>query len=203
MKQDFYNHIEQLNALSLKMQGVFSNSDLQAVFHQQTYSTFFYTLSNLEKHGILRRVKKGIYVTKEFSPLMLSARIDPNAYISMGTVLAQNGLIGTIPGRVLTAVRIGRNRTYRTADLEIRHFGVSRQLHFGFSINHGIKIADNEKAFIDLLYYRMKGAKYSFDELSDVDISLLDIAKCRRYLKAYRNKRFVSFCMEALRDQAE
>jgi predicted transcriptional regulator of viral defense system len=181
------------------MNGVFSVTDLQTIFNTKNEATFFNTVNTLQEIGVLSRFKKGVYIAKTYSAEMLSARIDPNAYISMGSVLAKNGLIGTMPDRVLTAVRVGRNRSYRDKDLEIKYFGISPQLYFGFSKVAGIKIADNEKAFIDLLYYRMKGARYSFDELSDVDLTQLDIAKCKRYLKNYQNERFVSFCLEALR----
>jgi hypothetical protein len=189
-----YESIATLTTLSPKMGGVFSTADLQSILNTKEKASFFYTLSRLQDLKVITRFTKGIYITKDYSPRMLSARIDPDAYISMGSVLAQNGVLGTIPAKILTAVRVGRNRSYVENDLTVRHYGISRELYFGFSTIEGIKVADNEKAYIDLLYYRMRGARYPFDELTDVNLDMLDLAKCNRYLKKYRNSRFVTFC---------
>lgn len=198
MKSELYKKVELLAVLSPKMSGVFSNTDLRTIFNCENSATFYNTLSTLQKLEVLTRFTNGIYITKNYSPTMLSARIDPKAYISMGTVLANNGLIGTVPHKLVSAVRVGRNRSYSGTELEVLHYGISEQYYFGFSVVDGIKVADNEKAYIDLLYYRMKGASYAFDELGDVDVTRLDVAKYRRYLKKYRNKRFVSFCLEQI-----
>jgi len=198
MNSAVFQKIELITKLSPNMGGVFSTTDLKAIFNESEQATFYNTISTLVELGILSRFSRGLYVCKNYSPLMLSARIDPNAYISMGSVLAHNGLIGTNPEMLLTCIRVGKRRTYSGKNLEIRHYGISKELYFGFSLVEGIKVADNEKAYLDLLYYRMRGERYSFDELNDIDLERLDIKKCLRYLRSYRNKKFVKFCMSQI-----
>ena len=83
--------------------------------------------------------------------------------------------------------------------LKIRKFRRSQRkigrpcLYFGFTVKNGIKIADNEKAFIDVIYYQMKGSKFVFNPTSDVDLERIDKKKIMTYLKSYKNKRFVSY----------
>jgi hypothetical protein len=69
----------------------------------------------------------------------------------------------------------------------------SRELFFGFAIKKGIAIADNEKAFLDLLYYHLRGYRFAFDPRSEIDVDQLDKNRLNRYLKKYQNPKFVSF----------
>jgi hypothetical protein len=54
-------------------------------------------------------------------------------------------------------------------------------------------MADTEKAFIDLLYFYVKGARFLIDPLKDVNIEKLDRKKLLAYLKKYKNPKFVKF----------
>ena len=198
MQKALYAGINLISELSPKMEGVFSTGDLMAIFNMKENATFFNAISQLISFGILNRFSRGLYIAQKYSSLMVSARIDCDAYISMGSVLTQNGLIGTNPEKIVSAVKVGKKRSYSGSNLEIRHYGISKDLYFGFSSIGGIKVADNEKAYIDVLYYRMKGERYPFDELSDIDLERLNKERCRQYLKRYKNKNFVTFCLDQL-----
>ena len=198
MKKEVYTKIKKIEELAPEMGGVFLTSDLKSIFRNQSPSNFFNLLKLLQNFGVISRFIKGVYIYEVFDPEMLSAKIEPDAYISMGTVLSKNGLIGSVPERLISAVKVARNRTYKNGELKIKHFGISQHLFFGFKKEGGIKRADNEKAYLDVLYYSMKGNKYLFNPVADVDLGQLDIEKCFRYLKKYKNKRFVSYCREIL-----
>ena len=48
----------------------------------------------------------------------------------------------------------------------------------GFStLKNGVRVADNEKAYLDLLYFYMKGARYVFDPLHEVRVNKLNPKK--------------------------
>lgn len=179
---------------SPSLKGVFAFSDLQIALKSENRQTLHNRINRLVKIGLLKRFRNGLYTAGDFSRETLSLRINPNAYFSLGTVLAKNGLVGTMPEKKLYAVKIGRNRCFQSMDLIVEHLGISKELYFGFSEINGAQYADSEKAWIDTLYYHMRGRHFSFNPMTDVDTSLLNKTKINRYLSRYKNKRFVKFC---------
>jgi predicted transcriptional regulator of viral defense system len=194
MKNDIFEDVSLIEKYKSEMQGVFCISDLKALFPSENKATFFNRITRIENKGILKRFSRGIYLTENFNIARVLSNIAPDAYISMGNVLAKNALIGSIPGREVYAVKTGRNREYNDSDYSIKVFSISEKLYFGFTKIDGILWADNEKAVIDTLYYYMKGQRYFFDPASDIDFSRLNKKKISKYLSFYQNKRFVSFC---------
>ena len=176
------------------LNGVFRLSDLQIALKSRNLPTLHNRINRIVRAGLLKRFRNGIYIAEGFSRETLSIRINPAAYLSLGTVLAANGLIGTAPEKRLYAVKIGRSRRYQHADLTIEHLGISAGIYFGFIERNGIKYADSEKAYLDTLYYHMKGRRFSFNPAADVNTGLLNMARIRRYLARYKNGRFVKFC---------
>src|SRR4030042_4569708 len=120
------NDILKIQKISEDLQGVFKLSDLQILLKSENLATMHNRIGALERIGILKRFCRGIYITRDFSKDMLSSTINPLAYISMGTILAKNGLIGTIPINRLFAVRVGRNRNYKSSEFTISHFGIAQ-----------------------------------------------------------------------------
>ena len=204
MKDAMFIQLREVEKLAQSMGGVFSTSDLEALFSQASQAsqasrvTLFSVLKSAQAIGVIKRFTKGLYVCENFDPEMLSARICFDAYISMGTILAKEGLIGTVPGLTITAIRTGRNRNYENNGLKIKHFGISQHLYFGFKTYNGIKYADPEKAFIDVLYYQMRGQKYAFNPTSDIDFDRLDKKRCEDYLSKYKNPKFITYCRDVL-----
>lgn len=183
---------QKINAVSAQMGGVFTLGDLEILLTTSNRKTLFNRLNRLKEAGTLSQFMRGFYVTQGFSGDMLCGRIDPNAYISMGTILSRNGLIGTMPSREVSAVKVGRKRSYQGAGLTINYAGTSEQATFGITKKNGINYADNEKAYIDTMYYYLRGYRYAFDPF-EIYIDDLDRKKCARYLSYYKNKKFSSF----------
>lgn len=192
---------KRIHAVSNELSGVFTISDLQILLNCKNIATLYNRIKRLVKLNELSHFSRGIYITENYSNEVLSSKIDSTAYLSLGTILSQNGLIGTMPLKRITAVKVGRNRKYQNSELIIDHFGIAPHLYFGFTTKAGINYADNEKAFLDTLYYYMKGHKYPFDPLSDVNIDLLDHPKLFEYLSYYKNKKFITFCKKIIDEQ--
>src|SRR3989339_939016 len=190
--------ILRVQQLSPVLNGVFKLSDLQIVLASRNLKTLHNRITRLIKTGLLKRCRNGIYTAEGFSRETLSIRINPDAYFSLGTVLAANALIGTTPEKRLYAVKTGRSRCFKHADLVIEHLGISEALYFGFTEIQGVKYADSEKAYLDTLYYYMKGRRFSFNPMIDVDIRRLNRSRMNRYLTFYKNNRFVKFCRNLL-----
>lgn len=174
------------------MNHVFTLPDLRVALAENSEPTLYRILAEMADKGTLVKVKRGLYATPEASLATISTRIDPDAYLSTGTVLAKKAIIGSIPARRIQAVKVGRPRTYRCRLGTIEHLSISPHLHFGYTTLAGEKTATPEKAFLDVCYFTYRGRKFSFDPDTDIDLSRLNFTVIERYLKAY-DTRFVSF----------
>lgn len=177
---------------SKDLEGVFTLPDLKVILDEQTEITLFRAVRKLVESGDLIKIKRGFYSTPDASLAAISCRIEPASYISTGTVLAQNALIGSIPARRIQAVKIGRPRTYKCQLGTIEHLSIAPQLYFGFNTINGKNIATKEKAFLDVCYYYYKGKTFSFDPATDINQADMNIKVVNSYLKKY-DKNFISF----------
>lgn len=179
--------------------GVFSKADLQTLLAESHPAGLARRVRALEEDGILRRFCRGFYVTETFDLPTLSQRLAPCSYVSFGTVLARELLIGTRPERRVIAAKTGRARTYRGIGYEIVHVHIAPHLDFGHAPSDGVQFANAEKATLDVLYFHLRGRRYPFDIYSDIDFDKLDRGRLESYLARYRNPKFVAFAMGVLR----
>lgn len=196
MKKDseLANVVERVIGFSPSMGGVFSTADLAGVIARGSDLYKHRMINRLVRAGILSRVLRGLYITKTCDLWILSSRIDETSYVSMDSALASHGLIGSIPERSLSVVCTGKKRTIKTGSGAINFYSISPEFFFGSSrLPSGVAIADPEKAFIDLLYFYVKGARFLIDPLNDVNVEGLDKKKILKYLQKYKNPKFVKF----------
>lgn len=175
------------------MRGVFSLSDLQNLLGAPDKSAFYRQLNRLQEAGIINRFARGFYVTSEFDPAALSQRICPESYISFGTILAENLLIGSVPSHQVTAVKTGASRVYDSGKLRIEQLQVTPSVFFGYRAVDGVNRALPEKAVLDTLYFYKRGKPFSFDVYSDIDYEGLDKKRIMEFLGRYRNPVFRQF----------
>jgi len=176
-----------------KAGGVFSINDLRNLFNQQNDVLLHRHIRRFEEEGILSRFKQGFYTTPDFDPEVLACRMYPDAYISLGTILAKRLIIGSIPGKTTYAVKTGRTRLFTASGRTISYYEAAPELLFGFTTENGVRRATPEKAFLDTLYFHQKGRAFSFDIYSDIDTTRLDAERIRSWLPRYNNPRFISF----------
>jgi hypothetical protein len=175
-----------------ELKGVFTLPDLRVALDENSEPTLYRRVAALVAEGALIKIKRGIYATPDASLATISGRIDPAAYISTGTVLAEKAVIGSIPARRVQAVKVGRPRTYRCELGTIEHLSVNSRLYFGFAADSEIRTASPEKAFLDVCYFLYCGRRFSFDPVTDVNLERLDFDLVERFLKAY-GPRFATF----------
>jgi len=178
--------------------GVFSKADLQTLLAEPHAAAFARRFRALEANGVLRRFCRGFYVTESFDLPTLSQRIAPDSYVSFGTVLARELLIGTRPVRQVMAAKVGKSRTYSGLGYEVVHLHIAPHLSFGDAASDGVRFADAEKAVLDVLYFHLRGRRYPFDIYSDIDFDRLDRRRLDAYLDRYRNPKFVAFARGVL-----
>ncbi len=182
-----------IERIARAQRGVFSKADLQTLLAEAHPAAFVRRVRSLEDSQILRRFCRGWYVREPFDLPTLSQRLAPESYVSFGTVLARELVIGTRPERQLIAAKVGRARTYRGLGFEIVHLRIAPHLDFGHSVTDGVKFADAEKAVLDVLYFHLRGRRYPFDIYSDIAFDRLDRRRLGEYLSRYRNPKFVTF----------
>jgi hypothetical protein len=185
--------LTRINKFEKDLKGVFTLADLKVIFPAKTLISFYRRIKALEKVNILKRYIRGIYISENFDLKLLSYKINPNSYISFERVLSDSLMIGSMPTHEIRAVKVGKKREFTTDQGRIIFLGIAKDLYFGFKKIEGINIATKEKAFLDTLYFYLKGLKYYFDIYSDIDTKKLDINIIREYLKAYHNPKFISF----------
>lgn len=185
--------LQVLQGLEKSQHGVFSKSDLQTTFAERHPAAFVRRVNALLDHRVLRRFCRGWYVTEGFDIATLSQRIAPESYISFTTVLARHLVVGASPEGVIVAVKTGRPRRYANLGFLVEHVSVTDELLFGFTTEDGVRYADAEKAFLDTLYFHLRGRRYPFDIYSDMVVDRLDHDRLREYLGTYRNRKYVTF----------
>ncbi len=185
--------VRAIRAASSSQRGVFSKADLQTLLGEPHPAGFARRFRALEANGVLRRFCRGFYVAESFDLPTLSQRIAPDSYLSFGTVLARELLIGTRPERQVMAVKTGKSRRYSGLGYEVVQLHVAPHLAFGFAASGGVRFADAEKAVLDVLYFHLRGRRYPFDIYADIDFGKLDRGRLESYLDRYRNPKFVAF----------
>ncbi len=190
-----YFDVNKIEAWSGEMQGVFTMSDLKILFSERTEAALYKKLSGFLQEGVLIKVMRGVYATPDATLDVISNRINPDSYISTGTVLARNMVIGSVPARKVQAMKIGRSRVYSFELGVVEHLSLASRLFFGFEVRGGVKYATPEKAFLDACYLFSKGKIFSFDLDTDINRDLLKRDLIQRYLKKYE-RGFVNFFKE-------
>lgn len=189
------NIIEKIEKFGKFSGWVFSYADLFNMLGAASDLKNKRSLRRLVRERILFKIRRGFYTTGKPDLFILACRIKPKAYISMDSALAKNGLIGVVPERSVSAVFPGaRKKIIKTHFGTIRYFSIRKKQIFGLTaLPGGVRMADNEKAYLDLLYYYTKGARFVMDPLTEVNVRKLNRRKIAAYLKCYRNPKFVQF----------
>jgi hypothetical protein len=184
--------VKNIEKWASELDGVITLPDLKVVFGGQSEAALFKKLESAVRDNILIKVRRGIYALPDAALETISARLNPDAYISTGTALASKAIIGSVPARRIQAVKVGSPRVYECATGIIEHLSINPGLYFGFETVNGIKFATAEKAFLDVCYFYYKGRRFSFDPESDVNTDGLKAEAIAGYLSKY-DRRFVSF----------
>ncbi|HCU24771.1 MAG TPA: hypothetical protein DF383_07120 [Deltaproteobacteria bacterium] len=194
--------LNRIQKLGPELGGVFSYGDLCNLIGSGSELQNKRTIKRLIQEGILFKIQRGFYTTADPDLWQLGCRLQKNAYVSMDSVLAKNLLIGTMPRRSVSLVYSGIGRKILETPVgTLSFFSIKKELIFGLARQkNGVAVADSEKAYLDLLYFYAKGARFVIHPLQEVDLSKLDRRKLEKYLKKYRNPRFVAFVKGCIHD---
>ncbi len=194
--------IEAIRRVAPDLGGVFSAADLANLIGGGSALRNARARDRLVTEGVLVRVQRGIYAVPACDLWVLAMRISPRSYISMDTALARSGLVGTVAERSVRAIHPLRHRVITSSVGRIEFHALKEELFFGTrSLSNGVRVADDEKAFLDLLAFHLRGVRFPIDPLRDVAVDRLDRKKLEDYLRRYANPKFISFVKGVIREE--
>lgn len=190
--------IEKFKRLLEQQKGVFSSADLWTIISPTSNVDFYRQIKKLQKEKLIYKVCRGFYVSKDFSKAHLVMAMKPEAYLSLEFALAYYNLIGTYSDYKIRPLLPQVNRNITSDVILIDYKKIKKELIFGHQVIDGIRIATKEKAFLDTLYFYQKGVKFYFDIYSDIDTQDLDTETIFKFLKKYKNPKFIAFVKDYL-----
>ena len=176
-----------------KIGGVFSLSELSSLFDISSQQMLWIKIKQFEEAGLLKRYSRGIYITQNFDPMILSAKVRTDSYISFGSALAYYKLIGTESPFLISCIVTSKASEYK-GEVNLSYARISKNLFFGTAIlNNGVRIANAEKAVLDTLYFHQHKKIFYFNIFQDINFSALSKETMDSYLERYANPKFKAF----------
>ncbi|MDP8289763.1 MAG: hypothetical protein P9M02_02185 [Candidatus Susulua stagnicola] len=163
------------------------HSDIK-IFHFNHFKMF----SNMKSHSlrialkrladknIIKRVCRGYYANPFSIPTIeeISAQIYKPSYVSLESVLSNNGILSQIP-QALTCVTAKTPRVFDTVFGTIEYRQIKKTYFWGLYKEGNYLIAEPEKALVDFIYFRKK--KDVERSISGLDFRSINRKKLKNY----------------------
>ncbi len=158
-------------------------------------------LHRYTKNGFTVRLKRGLYAFPDALPpdLFIANKLYEPSYISLQFALSYHGVI---PETVyeITSVTTKATRRFEVGGKIYTYRRIKRQSFTGYQTERqaGISflIAEPEKAFVDLLYFRLYSGR---KPLSRFNKGKIDAAKALRYAELFGNSKLTGIIKTTLR----
>lgn len=178
-------------------------SEINALFDISDPQKLRNTIKQFERARLLHRYCRGVYTSRDYNKLILSAKVRPDSYVSLGSALTIHRLIGTESPRLVSCVTPAK-AAYFEGDVNLSYSRISENLYFGFEFNSdGVKTADPEKSVLDTLYFYLHGKTYHFNIFQDVAYQTLSRDKIELYLSKFNNPKFLTFARKVIYGAAQ
>jgi len=128
-------------------------------------------VANMSKAGWFIRLKKGLYLVvtdistlgfSDVSEQVIAQSLSDDSYISFESALQYWGMFDQMLSRI-DSVITKTTRTYKVLQTTYTFSKIKKELYFGFTEvminNQRVKMAEKEKAILDILYFR--SSRYS------------------------------------------
>ena len=164
-----------------KQQTVFSLKELTLLFPNIAYQNLKRRINYFVKVGKLKRPRRGLYAKENYSSWELANKIYTPSYISLETVLAQDGVIFQAYKSIFLVSYLSRRLSVDNNDYYYRKINESILYNKdGINLIDNCYVATKERAFLDAVFlYR----DYHFDNLSSINWELVD-----DLVKIYKSK---------------
>jgi len=174
-------YMEFLSALRRNNVSIFSLRDVENTFPDANVGTIKNNLSNWRKKGYIERLKRDLYacvepvLESEIPDFYVANKLYPPSYISLETALSLYNIIPEIAAQV-TSVTTRSSREFKNRYGIFIYRSCKKMAFTGYRIisyeGYKVLIADEEKALVDFLYFKLRhGIAVDFEEERfDVDI---------------------------------
>jgi len=176
------------------------------IFTPQTFSQLFETNKTTTKHfletqvksDLLIRLKRGLYALKTDPPIEeeIANQLYKPSYISFEYALSFYGLLPEMP-YAITSATTKATRSFTVNSQVFSYRTIKREVYTGYSLlkqnNRSYFIADQEKAYLDYLYFVFLGKNPANDRLIDLAKSKINKKKLLSYLSLFKNSKFTNF----------
>ena len=179
---------------------LFNNSDVRRVLGVSKVAAIF-LLHRYTKKGLVSRLKRDIYVFPDRLPpdLYIANKLYEPSYVSLEFALSYHRVI---PETVyeITSVTTKATRHFSVLGKTYSYRKLKRAAFTGYSVAQrqgraNFVIADPEKAFVDVLYFRvLSGEK----PISRFDKRKINADKALKYASIFSNRKLVGVVKRAL-----
>lgn len=169
--------------------GYFTTSDLEKITGLYRDSLKV-ALHRFVAKGILTRIKRGVYqlAFSQIDVPKIANQLYYPSYLSFETALSLYGILSQIP-YTQTFATTKKSKKIILWNTEVEYRQVQKELYFGYKLEHGIYIAEPEKALLDELYMVSRGkARLDIEELDLRDINKNKLLEYSRRFPRYVEK---------------
>ena len=176
------------------------------IFTPQIFSQLFDTNKTATKHflethvksDLFTRLKKGLYALKTDPPTEeeIANQLYKPSYISFEYALSFYGLLPEMP-YAITSATTKPTRNFTISSQLFSYRTIKKEVYTGYSLlkqnNRSFFIADQEKAYLDYLYFVFLGKNPTNDRLISLAKGKIDKNKLQLYLSSFKNPKFTKF----------
>lgn len=179
---------------------VFTPLDIRRIFGISKVAATF-LLHRYTKRGLITRLKRGLYAlydAKIPDPFLANKLYEPS-YVSLEFALSYHRVI---PETVyeITSITSKATRRFNVLGKLFTYRHIKKEAFTGYSVykQRGLSflIAEPEKAFVDLEYFRVMNKKKPITRFDEEKINL---AKAFRYAKLFDNNKLISIIKTTLK----
>jgi len=190
-----------MNKLANKIKNIpkqpFSYNDLKKITTLSDNSLKV-TIFRMVKNGIIIRLRKGVYTTN-VSKIDLESFATQGyepSYLSFEWVLSKYNVLSQKPYN-LTLATSRPAKTINIANYIISYHHLQQKMYWGYKRKDAYLEAELEKAWLDLAYLSLNG--YAKFDLKEMNLSLLDKKKLKKYLKKIGSKKLNNLVKSVIR----
>jgi len=178
MKKDFTVEILQ------SPQTVFTAKEIALILDMREKNALKSKINYYVKKGVIKAVRRGIYVKPNYDVFELATKIYTPSYISLETVLEKEGVIFQHYETIFVISYLSRKLKVAGKEIQIRKIKNEILLNqSGIQKKDGYSTATKERAFLDAIYLY---GDYCFDNLK-----ILNKDKILEIIKIYQQKSLI------------
>lgn len=191
--------LQLLESIVLRLGRIVSFEQIREVAGEsQSVGSLRKEVAQMAQAGWLIRLKRGLYLVvtdistlglADVADLVIAQTLNPDSYISFESALQFHGMFDQLLKRI-DAVTTRTTQSYTVQQTTFTFSKIKKELYFGFTeetINrHSVKIAESEKAILDILYFRANDYAVSLvmEKLRDYEDEF-DFEKLKTYSARY------------------